>query len=71
VYGGRYIGNGVKASTTAFSILNIPDLPDKLHSINTDADHKMKPARMNVSGAVWGLGWGGSWLYVGLLDCCW
>jgi len=54
VYGGRYIGNGFKANTTVCSILNIPDLPDKLHSINTDADHEMKPARMNVSGAVWG-----------------
>lgn len=56
--GGRYIGNGVKASTTVCSILNIPDQPNKLYSINTDTHHEMKPARMDVSGAVWGWVWG-------------
>jgi len=41
------------------SILNILDLPNKLQSINADADRKMKPARMDVSGAVWGWMCGG------------
>jgi len=59
VYGGKYIGNGVKASTTICSILNIPDLSNKSHSINTYVDPKMKPARMDVSGAVQGWVWRG------------
>jgi hypothetical protein len=59
VYGGRHIGNGVKASTAVCSILIISDLPNKLHSIIADADHEMKPAWMDVSGAVRG------WVWVG------
>lgn len=58
MYGGRYIGNGVKASTTVCSVLNILGLPYKLHSVNTDTDHEIKPARLDVSGAVWGWVWG-------------
>ena len=67
MHGGRYILNGVKTSTTACSILNMPDLPDKLPGINTDADHEMKPARMNVWCSV-GLGVGGD---TGCMWDCW
>ena len=52
MYVGKYIGNRVKASTTVCSLLNIPDLQNEFHSVTTDTDYEMKPARIGVSSTV-------------------